>query len=130
LRHLVTALALIAAFAGSNQARPAAVTGVHKAEAPHLSDAQMEGLIKTKLAKSKMASEGFSIHVHNGIATWEGKTNVIQRKGAATRMARTAGAVQVVNNIKIGEEARRKAIERLSRNRNGGQPVKHAALVQ
>jgi hypothetical protein len=130
LSKLVTALALIAAFAGSNQTLPAAVTGSHKAANQHLSDAQMEGLIKTKLAKSKMASEGYTIHVHNGIATWEGKTNVIQRKGAATRMARTAGAVQVVNNIKIGEEARRKAVERLAKARNGGQPVKHAALVQ
>jgi hypothetical protein len=123
-------LALIAAFAGSNQAKPAASTGTHQADYSHLSDAQMEGLIKTKLAKSKMASEGFTIHVHNKIATWEGKTDVIQRKGAATRMARTAGAVQVVNNIKIGEAARLKAIEKLSKNRNGGQPVKHAVLVQ
>lgn len=135
MRHLVTALALIAAFAGSNQALSTPAGGSHKSaavhkEVAHLSDAQLEGAIKTKLAKSKMAPEGFTVHVHNGIATWEGKTNVIQRKGAATRMARTAGAVQVVNNIKIGEEARRKAVERLAQARNGGQPVKRAALVQ
>jgi hypothetical protein len=134
LRTFVTALAIIA-FLGWNQALPAATTGpqhanVARREAPHLTDAQIEGVIKAKLARSKMVSSGFTIHVHNGIATWEGKTDVIQRKGAATRMARTAGAVQVVNNIKIGEEARRKAAERLAKARNGGQPVKKASLVQ
>ncbi len=90
----------------------------------------MEGVIRTKLAKSKMASEGFTIHVHNKVATWEGKTNVIQHKGAATRMAHTAGAEQVVNNIKISDEARKKAVAKLTAYRNGSQPVKKAVLVE
>lgn len=89
----------------------------------------MEALIRAKLAKSKMAPEGFTIHVHNHVATWEGKTGVIQHKGAATRMAHSAGATQVVNNIKISDEARRKAMEKLAAYRGGG-PVKKAALVQ
>ena len=41
----------------------------------------------------------------NGIATWTGATSVMQHKGAATRMAKTAGATQVVNNIKISGDA-------------------------
>src|SRR5579884_2481497 len=73
------------------------------------SDTEIEAKIKTKLAKSKIGKDGISVHVKNGIATWQGTTSVMQHKGAATRMAKTAGAVQVVNNIKVGDEARQKA---------------------
>ncbi|HEY6390142.1 MAG TPA: BON domain-containing protein [Bryobacteraceae bacterium] len=69
------------------------------------SDAEIEATIKFKLAKSKIGKDGFQVHVKGGIATWTGNTNVIQHKGAATRMARTAGAIQVVNNIKISDTA-------------------------
>lgn len=71
-----------------------------------LSDAEIEAKIKTKLAKSKIGKDGITVHVKNGIAFWQGTTNVMQHKGAATRMARTAGAVQVVNNIKLSDSAR------------------------
>lgn len=81
------------------------------------------------MAKSKMAPEGFTVHVHNRVATWEGKTNVIQHKGVATRMAKTAGATSVVNNIKISEEARRKAAEKLAMSRTHT-PVEKASVVQ
>jgi len=74
-----------------------------------LSDAEIEAAIRTKLAKSKIGKDGITVHVKNGIATWQGATNVMQHKGAATRMAKTAGATQVVNNIKITDEARAKA---------------------
>src|ERR1700694_3968294 len=73
------------------------------------SDLEIEATIKAKLAKSKIGKDGFQVHVKNGIATWQGTTQVMQHKGAATRMAKTAGAIQVVNNIKIGEEAKQKA---------------------
>jgi hypothetical protein len=69
------------------------------------SDAEIEATIKMKLAKSKIGKDGFQVHVKGGIATWTGTTNVMQHKGAATRMARTAGAADVVNNIKISETA-------------------------
>src|SRR6266849_10940425 len=69
------------------------------------SDAEIEATIKAKLAKSKIGKDGFQVHVKNGIATWTGNTNVMQHKGAATRMAKTAGAIQVVNNIKISDQA-------------------------
>ncbi len=74
-----------------------------------MSDPELDRLIHMKLAKSKIGKDGFTAKVKNGIVTWEGSTNVIQHKGAATRMARTAGAVQVVNNIKISDAARQKA---------------------
>ena len=69
------------------------------------SDAEIEATIKAKLAKSKIGKDGIQVHVKGGIATWTGNTNVMQHKGAATRMAKTAGAIQVVNNIKISDQA-------------------------
>jgi len=69
------------------------------------SDAEIEATIKAKLAKSKIGKDGIQVHVKAGIATWTGNTNVMQHKGAATRMAKTAGAIQVVNNIKISDQA-------------------------
>lgn len=76
---------------------------------PRRSDLEIEAAIKAKLAKSKIGKDGFQVHVKNGVATWQGTTQVIQHKGAATRMAKTAGALQVVNNIKISDEAKQKA---------------------
>jgi osmotically-inducible protein OsmY len=78
------------------------------------SDLEIESTIKTKLAKSKIGKDGFQVHVKNGIATWQGTTQVVQHKGAATRMAKTAGAIQVVNNIKISDDAKRKAAGNLT----------------
>lgn len=99
-----TLLLLIAAqlfsFSSVAATAPAHYSGVR------LSDAEIEAKIKTKLAKSKIGKDGITCHVKSGIATWTGSTNVMQHKGAATRMARTAGAVQVVNNIKLSDEAR------------------------
>ncbi len=80
----------------------------------HLSDAEIERNIRTKLAKSKIGKDGFTVKVKGGVVTWEGSTNVIQHKGAATRMARTSGATQVVNNIKISDAARQKAAGNLT----------------
>ena len=87
---------------------------------PRPSDAEIESKIHAKLAKSKIGKDGFQVHVKNGIATWTGSTNVMQHKGAATRMAKSAGAIQVVNNIKISDAARAKAEANLA----GGGPRK------
>ncbi len=58
------------------------------------SDSEIEATIKTKLAKSKIGKDGFQVHVKDGVATWSGTTAVMQHKGAATRMAKTAGAIR------------------------------------
>lgn len=68
------------------------------------SDAEIEATIRAKLAKSKIGKDGFQVHVKDRVAIWTGFTGVIQHKGAATRMAKAAGAIQVVNNIKISDE--------------------------
>lgn len=68
------------------------------------SDAEIEATIKAKLAKSKIGKDGFQIHVKDRVATWTGSTTVMQHKGAATRMAKSAGAIHVLNNIKVTGE--------------------------
>lgn len=78
------------------------------------SDAEIEATIRTKLAKSKIGKDGFTVHVKNGVAIWTGTTQVMQHKGAATRMAKTAGAIQVVNNIKVGDDAKQRAAGNLT----------------
>jgi hypothetical protein len=67
------------------------------------SDAEIEATIKAKLAKSKIGKDGFQVHVKDRVAIWSGTTTVMQHKGAATRMAKSAGAIHVLNNIKISE---------------------------
>jgi hypothetical protein len=92
-----------------------------KAPAPQGTSAQedkvIEAAIRAKLAKSKVGKDGFKIRVQGGVATWEGTTDVIQHKGAATRMAKTAGAKLVVNNIKIADAAKQKAVDNLDQGR-------------
>ena len=78
-------------------------------------DAQIDATIRAKLAKSKIGKDGFRFKVARGVVTWEGKTDVVQHKGSATRMAKTAGAVQVVNNIQISSNAKAKAAANLKK---------------
>ncbi|MDQ2945124.1 MAG: BON domain-containing protein [Acidobacteriota bacterium] len=82
---------------------------------PALSDSQIDATIRAKLAKSKIGKDGLKFHVQRGVVTWEGNTNVMQHKGSATRMARTAGATQVVNNIQISAAGKEKAASNLKR---------------
>ena len=79
------------------------------------SDSQIDAAIRTKLAKSKIGKDGFRFHVSRGVVTWEGTTNVAQHKGSATRMARTAGASQVINNIQVSAAGKAKAAASLKR---------------
>ncbi len=76
-------------------------------------DKAIEAAIRVKLDKSKIGKDGFKVHVQGGVATWEGTTTVLQHKGAATRMAKTAGAKAVVNNIKVSDAAKQKAADNL-----------------
>jgi hypothetical protein len=110
-------------------AAPAATraqTGASKAPArrpqPTKSDAQIEAAIKAKLAKSpKLSTEHLQVHVQGGVATFEGKTDVVQHKGTATRMAKTAGAVAVNNHIQVSEAAKEKAAGNLETGRRRAQ---------
>jgi hypothetical protein len=95
---------------------PGAAVGVSAQQ-----DKELEAAIRAKLAKSKIGKDGFTVHVQGGIAHWEGTTAVVQHKGSATRMAKTAGARGVVNNIKVTDAAKAKAAENLDQGRRRAQ---------
>ena len=80
---------------------------------PHLTDAQLEAVIRAKFAKSKLAADKLTVHVQGGVATIEGHTGVVQHKGNATRMAKTAGAVAVNNHVVVSDAAKEKAAQNL-----------------
>jgi hypothetical protein len=84
-------------------------------------DKEMEAVIRAKLAKSKIGKDGLSVRVQGGVAFWDGSTNVVQHKGAATRMAKTAGAKRVVNNIKVSDAAKETASANLEQGRRRAQ---------
>jgi hypothetical protein len=84
-------------------------------------DKETEAIIRAKLAKSKIGKDGFTVRVQGGVAYWDGSTNVVQHKGAATRMARTAGAKKVVNNIKVSDAAKETASANLEQGRRRAQ---------
>jgi hypothetical protein len=88
---------------------------------PGLTDAELETAIRARFARSKCAEDKFTVRVQGGVATLEGKTNVVQRKGAATRMAKTAGARRVINKIEVSEAAREKASATLTKGRRRAQ---------
>jgi hypothetical protein len=85
--------------------------------APILSDSVIEQNIRARFAKSKISAEKFSVRVQGGVAVVEGTTNVVQRKGVATRLAKAGGARAVDNRIRIGEQARKEAAEKLAEHR-------------
>jgi len=87
---------------------------------PRLTDAQLESVIRAKFAKSKSANT-FKVHVQGGVATIEGQTDVVQHKGAATHMAKTAGAVAVNNKVQISDAAKQKAAGNLESGRRRAQ---------
>jgi hypothetical protein len=113
---LILAVAANAGETAKPQPKPPATprTALQK---PAVSDAEIERTFKAKLAKSKVAVNDLQIRVSNGIATLEGRVNVIQHKGAATRMAKSSGARAVINNIKVSEAARQKAGQQMARAR-------------
>jgi BON domain len=111
------------AWAGEPQAatthqRPAA-SGTAKREPvkPKLSDTQLEAAIRAKFAKSKINEDKFTVRVQGGVATIDGKTDVLQHKGVATRMCKTAGAAAVNNRVQVSDAAKQKAAGNLEQGR-------------
>ena len=89
-----------------------------------LNDAAVEANIRAKFAKSKISEEHFRVSVKSGVALIEGKTEIPQRKGVATRLAKNGGAREVVNKIQISEAARKKLADRLQKAREKHTSVK------
>jgi osmotically-inducible protein OsmY len=114
---LVLALPLCCLLSQTQPARPHATSASAPSKAgPKLTDQQLEAKIRAKFVNSKSAST-FKVRVQGGVATIEGKTEVIQHKAAATRMARTAGAAAVNNKVEVSEAARKKAAGNLEEGR-------------
>ena len=84
-------------------------------------DVQIEAEIRARLAKSVIGKDGFTVRVQGGVAYWDGITDVVQHKGSATRMAKSAGAKKVVNNIKVGDAAKQAAAGNLDQGRRRAQ---------
>jgi osmotically-inducible protein OsmY len=122
MRLFLPALALLAAMAGhaGPVAKPA--PSIKKsASQPVASDAQIEKAIRERFARSKISTNKFQVRVQGGVATLEGQTGVIQHKGTATRLAKAAGAVRVVNRIEVSDEAKEKAAGNLATGRRRAQ---------
>src|SRR5262245_52430610 len=128
--RLLFCLALLA-IAGSGQTKPAAkpastvnkATGAAKNSSGNTAanDVQLEKAIRARFAASKISSDKFEVHVQGGVATITGKTEVLQHKGTATRLAKNAGATKVVNKIEVSEEAKEKAASNLDSGRRRAQ---------
>jgi hypothetical protein len=124
--RIVLAVALMAPFCLGQTRTPARTAPIHqrKAEpsaAPRRSDREIEAAIRARFAKSKIGADGFQVHVQGGVATIEGRTDVIQHKGVATRLAKSAGALAVNNRIQPSEAARQKAEANLAKGRRRAQ---------
>ncbi len=102
-----------AAHQPAKAARPAA--------APARSDSSIEADIRGRFSRSKISADKFTVRVQGGVATIEGRTDVIQRKGTATRLAKLGGAVAVNNQIQISDAARKKASANLEEGRRRAQ---------
>lgn len=111
------AVALLAALATT--AFPA-VTPVPKKTVTK-SDVEIERAIRTRFAASKISVNKFIVRVQGGVATIEGKTDVMQHKGTATRLAKSAGAVKVVNLVEVSQAAKEKASANLAKGRRRAQ---------
>jgi len=133
-------LPLLAALACLGQTTPAAKPAptAKKSTAPvrtHGSanrlapaDSQIEKDIRERFAASKIAADKFEVHVQGGRAIITGNTDVLQHKGVATRMARAAGATDVINKVEPSEAAREKAAANLTKGRRRAQ-VKRSETV-
>ena len=113
---LVSALAAALPASPASTATPAAHTRT-AAKAARPSDAELEKAIRARFARSKINSNHFEVRVQGGVATLDGKTDVIQHKGTATRLAKTSGAVSVVNKIQVSQAAKDRANANLAKGR-------------
>src|SRR5579862_9971514 len=121
MRTLLLAVALWSASAQTRPVAPPPAAHQRIATPARLSDAQIEATIRMKLARSKIGADKFQFHIQGGVATIEGRTDVIQHKGAATRMARAAGAVAVNNHVRPSDAAKQKAAANLAKGRRRAQ---------
>ncbi len=103
LVSLITPLPVQAQQKAATKSAPSAV-----------SDTALQQKIQEKLSKAKAGDGKFTVKVTGGVAYLSGTADVVQHKGAATRMAKASGAKKVVNNIVVSEGAKNKARQNLN----------------
>jgi hypothetical protein len=118
----LTVLISMAAIWSAIQAAPPAPTAAHTRPAGGrgqlaAQDRQLEAAIGARFAKSKIGANHFVVRVQGGVATIEGHTDVIQQKGTATRLAKAAGAREVVNRVELSQAAKERAAANLAQGR-------------
>ncbi len=114
---------IVSALMAAQTAHERRATTHSRAEGPRVqaSDRELEAAIRARFARSKIAVNHFEVNVQGGVATLTGKTDVIQHKGTATRLARAAGAIQVVTKIEPSQAARDRASANLAKGRRRAQ---------
>jgi len=124
IRNAIPLLLVLAlgAWSQTGPSRPKPSATPRPTGQARLSDAEIEAAIRAKLAKSaKISQDKFQVHVQGGVATLEGKTDVVQHKGTATRMAKSAGALAVNNKIQVSDAAKEKSANNLEEGRRRAQ---------
>jgi hypothetical protein len=116
----------MAAIWSAIEAAPPARTATHARPAggggqAAANDRQLQAAIGARFAKSKIGANHFVVRVQGGVATIEGHTDVIQHKGTATRLARAAGAREVVNRVELSQAAKERATANLAKGRRRAQ---------
>jgi osmotically-inducible protein OsmY len=105
-------LAIAAAGQTSPVVKPASTTATPATKKP-AADAEIEKKIRARFAASKISVNNFEVRVQGGVATITGRTDVLQHKGTATRLAKSSGAKQVNNRVEVSEAARQRAAANL-----------------
>ena len=108
MRHIFAVAAMALLLATALQPAEAPAKAQPKA-APKWKDAELRKSIEERFARSAIAADRFKIEVTDGVARITGKTDVMQHKGVATRLARSVGAKEVKNEVEVSEAARQKA---------------------
>jgi len=115
--RMAASILLAAGLAGAADAKTAQRNSAAQAG---LSDAEIQADLRMRLNRGKIAADHFQAKVQGGVATITGQTDVIQHKGVATRLAKTAGARRVDNQIQISDAARKKAADNLAKHQRSG----------
>ena len=117
MRRVLTLAVMALSLSAALQPAEAPTKSQSKSVAtPHWKDADLKKVIEQRFARSAIAADKFKVDVNDGVAHITGKTEVIQHKGVATRLAKSMGARSVKNDIEVSAAAREKAAQQLAGN--------------
>lgn len=85
-----------------------AIAQTESAVASATGDQALRDAILKRFAASRIGARNFQVAVSNGIVTLTGNTDIAQHKGTATRLAKSAGAKEVLNEIEISDAGKQR----------------------